>query len=146
MAEAKTKKTEASVDDFLARITPERKRQDAVAICELMKKVSKEEPKMWGTSIVGFGSYFYKYASGHEGEWPLVAFSPRKQNLTLYLMPGFDAQEPLLAKLGKHKTSKACLYFNSLEDIHLPTLRALIQRSVSEMKKKPGLRPDGKKA
>jgi len=136
MAEAKTKKTEASVDDFLAKISPEKKRQDALVICELMKKVTKAEPRMWGTSIVGFGSYYYKYASGHEGEWPVVAFSPRKQNLTIYLMPGFDNQEALMAKLGKHKTGKVCLYINSLEGIHLPTLRELIQRSVAEVKKK----------
>jgi hypothetical protein len=136
MAEAKTKKTEASVDDFLAGISPEKKRQDAIAICDLMKKVTKAEPKMWGTSIVGFGSYHYKYASGHEGEWPLVGFSPRKQNLTLYLMLGFDNTEALLSKLGKHKTGKVCLYINSLDDIHLPTLRQLIQQSVAEMKKK----------
>ena len=136
MAEAKTKKTAASVDDFLAGISPEKKRADALAICELMKKVTKDEPKMWGTSIVGFGSYHYQYASGHEGDWPLVAFSPRKQNLTLYLMPGFESQDELLAKLGKHKTGKSCLYINTLDDIHLPTLKALIQRSVAEMKKK----------
>ena len=135
MAEAKTQKTDASVDDFLAGISPEKKRQDALALCELMKKVTKTQPKMWGESIVGFGSYMYKYASGHEGEWPLVAFSPRKQNLTVYLMPGFDKSKELLAKLGKHKTSKACLYINTLEDIHLPTLRQLIQHSVVEMKK-----------
>jgi hypothetical protein len=136
MAEAKTKKTEASVDDFLAGISPEKKRQDALAICELMKKVTKAKPKMWGTSIVGFGSYHYKYASGHEGEWPLVGFSPRKQNLTVYIVPGFANYDALLSKLGKHKTGKSCLYLNSLEDIHLPTLRELIQRSVAEMKKK----------
>jgi hypothetical protein len=136
MAEAKTKKTEASVDDFLAGISPEKKRQDALAICELMKKVTKAKPKMWGTSIVGFGSYHYKYASGHEGEWPLVGFSPRKQNLTVYIVPGFANYDALLSKLGKHKTGKSCLYLNSLEDIHLPTLRELVQRSVAEMKKK----------
>lgn len=136
MAEAKTKKTAASVDDFLAGISPEKKRRDALAICELMKKVTKDEPKMWGTSIVGFGSYHYQYASGHEGDWPLVGFSPRKQNLTLYLMPGFESHDALLAKLGKHKTGKSCLYLNTLDDIHLPTLKELIQRSVAEMKKK----------
>jgi hypothetical protein len=136
VAEPKTKKTAASVDDFLAGISPEKKRGDALAICELMKKVTKEEPKMWGTSIVGFGSYHYKYASGQEGDWPLVGFSPRKQNLTLYLMPGFESHDEFLAKLGKHKTGKSCLYINTLDDIHLPTLKALIQRSVTEMKKK----------
>ncbi len=136
MAENKTKKTEASVDAFLAGISPERKRQDALAICELMKKVTKLEPKMWGPSIVGFGSYHYKYESGREGDMPLVGFSPRKQNLTLYIMPGFDDYDALLGKLGKHKTGKSCLYINTLDDVHLPTLRTLIQRSYSEMKKK----------
>jgi hypothetical protein len=136
VAETKTKKTAASVEDFLAGISPEKKRRDALAICELMKKVTKAEPKMWGTSIVGFGSYHYKYESGHEGDSPLVGFSPRKQNLTLYIMPGFDNYEELLAKLGKHKTGKSCLYINTLDDIHLPTLRQLIQHAFSEMKKK----------
>lgn len=140
MAEAKTQKTDASVDDFLAGISPEKKRQDALALCELMKKVTKAKPAMWGESIVGFGSYMYKYASGHEGEWPLAGFSPRKQNLTVYLMPGFDKSKELLARLGKHKTSKACLYFNTLDDIHVPTLRQLIQHSFTEAKRT--LKPD----
>lgn len=88
---------------------------------------------MWGTSIVGFGSYRYKYASGREGEWPLAAFSPRKQNLTLYIMAGFKNYDTLLSNLGKYKTGKACLYINKLEDIDMPTLRELIKQSVAHM-------------
>ncbi len=88
---------------------------------------------MWGTSIVGFGSYHYKYASGRENEWFLVGFSPRKQNLTLYIMSGFDDYESLLADLGKYKTGKSCLYINKLEDVDLPTLRELVKKSVTHM-------------
>lgn len=135
MAELKTKKTVASVEDFLAKISPEQKRQDVIAICELMKKVTKLEPKMWGSSMVGFGDYHYKYESGHEGDSFLVGFSPRKQNLAIYIMPGFDNYEELLSKLGKHKTSKACLYINSLDDVDVPTLQALIKRAFADMKK-----------
>jgi hypothetical protein len=134
MAELKTKQNAASVEKFLAKVTPESKRKDALVILELMKKVTKEEPRMWGTSIIGFGSYHYKYASGHEGDSFLTGFSPRKQNLTLYIMPGFDAYDDLLSKLGKHKTGKSCLYLNSLEDIDLPTLQKLIQQAVAAMK------------
>ncbi|MBN1205296.1 MAG: DUF1801 domain-containing protein [Myxococcaceae bacterium] len=136
MAELKTKQTEARVEDFLAGITPEKKREEAIAICELMKKATKLEPKMWGASMVGFGSYHYKYASGHEGDTFLVGFSPRKQNLTLYIMPGFDNYEALLSKLGKYKTGKSCLYIHSLDDIDVSTLRALIQRAFTDMKKR----------
>jgi hypothetical protein len=135
MAELKTKKTAASVEDFLAGISPEKKRKDAIALCDLMKKVTKLEPKMWGASMVGFGDYHYKYASGHEGDSFLVGFSPRKQNLTLYVMPGFDNYDELLSKLGKYKTGKGCLYIHSLDDIDVPTLRALIQRTLADMKK-----------
>jgi hypothetical protein len=135
VAELKTKKTEASVEDFLARVSPEKKRKDAITLCDLMKKVTKLEPKMWGTSMIGFGNYHYKYESGHEGDSFLVGFSPRKQNLAIYIMPGFDNYEELLSKLGKHKTSKACLYINSLDDIDVPTLQALIKRTLTDMKK-----------
>lgn len=136
MAELKTKKTVASVDDFLAKVSPAKKREDAIALCELMKKVTKLEPKMWGSSMVGFGDYHYKYESGHEGDTFLVGFSPRKQNLTLYIMPGFDDYAELLSKLGKHKTGKGCLYINTLNDIDVPTLQALLKRTLADMKKK----------
>jgi hypothetical protein len=136
MAEPKMKETDASVDKFLAAVSPEKKRRDAITICDLMKKVTKLEPKMWGPSIIGFGSYHYKYESGHEGDAPLAGFSPRKQNLVVYLNPGFaDHYDALLAKLGKHKTSKVCLYINKLDDVDLPTLRDLIKRSFAETKK-----------
>jgi hypothetical protein len=135
VAELKTKKTVASVEDFLAGVSPEKKRRDAIALCELMKKVTKLEPKMWGTSMVGFGDYHYKYASGHEGDSFLVGFSPRKQNLTIYVMPGFDNYDELLSKLGKYKTGKGCLYINTLDDIDVPTLQTLIKRTLTDMKK-----------
>lgn len=133
MAELKTQKTDASVEDFLNGVPDERKRQDSFAILELMRDVTGEEPAMWGSSIVGFGSYRYKYASGQEGEWPLVGFSPRKRNLTLYIMSGFEDYEPLLAQLGKYKTGKSCLYINKLEDVDLATLSELVSRSAAHV-------------
>jgi hypothetical protein len=136
VAELKTKKTEASVEDFLAGITPEKKRKDAIAVCDLMRKVTKSEPKMWGTSIVGFGSYHYKYESGHEGDSCIVGFSPRKASLTLYIMPGLANYDALLSKLGKFKTGKSCLYINTLDDIDVPTLREIIKTAVADMKKR----------
>jgi len=129
MAKPKTQKTDASVHDFLAAVPDERKRKDGFAILELMSEVTGEEPAMWGMSIVGFGSYRYKYASGQDGEWPLVGFSPRKRNLTLYIMSGFDEYDSLLTDLGKYKTGKACLYINKLEDVDLATLRELVKQS-----------------
>lgn len=133
MAQLKTQKNDASVEEFLDSVANERKRQDSYAILELMQDVTGEEPAMWGTSIVGFGSYHYKYASGRENEWFLVGFSPRKQNLTLYIMSGFDDYESLLADLGKHKTGKSCLYINKLEDVDQSTLRELVEKSVTHM-------------
>ena len=133
MAQLKTQKNDASVEEFRDSVANERKRQDSYAILELMQDVTGEEPAMWGTSIVGFGSYHYKYASGRENEWFLVGFSPRKQNLTLYIMSGFDDYESLLADLGKYKTGKSCLYINKLEDVDLPTLRELVKKSVTHM-------------
>jgi hypothetical protein len=133
MAEAKTQRTKRSVDAFLNTIPDEQKRKDAFAIVDIMRKATKAEPVMWGSSIVGFGTYRYKYASGREGEWPLTGFSPRKQNLTLYITSGFEQYEELLKSLGKFKTGKACLYINRLDDVHLPTLRKLIKQSVQHM-------------
>jgi hypothetical protein len=133
MATPKTQKTDAGVTEFLESVPNERKREDSFAILELMQEVTGEEPVMWGTSIVGFGSYRYKYASGREGEWPLVGFSPRKQNLTLYIMSGFDAYDSLLAVLGEYKTGKACLYINKLDDVDEGTLRELVKQSVDHM-------------
>lgn len=135
MAELKTKVNKASVDKFLKSIKDEQKREDCYKILDIMKKATKAEPKMWGTSIVGFGSYHYKYASGREGEWMLTGFSPRKQNLTLYIMSGFDEYEGLLKKLGKHATGKSCLYIKRLEDVDTKVLKELVTKSVKHMKK-----------
>ncbi|MFQ5945063.1 MAG: DUF1801 domain-containing protein [Candidatus Methylomirabilales bacterium] len=133
MGEPKTRVTNESVSEFLDGVTDEGQRKDSYALLELMEKATKSPPKMWGTSIVGFGSYHYKYASGREGDWPLTGFSPRKRNLTLYIMDGFDGYEALLTKLGKHTTGKACLYIKTLDDIHLPTLRKIVRQSVKHV-------------
>lgn len=135
MAELKTKKTDASVDDFLNSVVDEQKRKDCFEILKMMKQVTKEVPKMWGSSIIGFGSYHYKGASGREGDWMLTGFSPRKQNLTLYLMGGFDLHKDLLKKLGKYKTSVGCLYIKKLDDVDKTVLKKLISESVKTMKK-----------
>lgn len=135
MAELKTKKTKASVEKYLNSVKNENKRQDSYTILKLMKQITKAEPKMWGTSIIGFGSYHYKYASGREGDWFVTGFSPRKQNLTLYIMAGISKYPELLKKLGKHKTGKGCLYINKLEDIDIRVLKELIRESVGYLKK-----------
>ncbi|MCI0440394.1 MAG: DUF1801 domain-containing protein [Chloroflexi bacterium] len=135
MAELKTKPNEQSVEDFLNSVADDKKRRDSFALLELMKEVTKAEAKMWGPSIVGFGSYHYRYASGREGDWFLTGFSPRKQNLTLYIMAGFDQYDGLLKSLGKYKTGKACLYVNKLDDVDIPTLKKLIALSVEHMMK-----------
>ena len=130
MAEPKTKQTDASVADFINAVKDEQTREDCWAVVKLMQEATKAEPKMWGPSIVGFGLYTYKYASGKTGDWPLLGFSPRKQNLTLYVMSGFDGQDELLDKLGKFTCSKACLYIKRLSDLHLPTLKKLMKASI----------------
>src|SRR6186713_2218637 len=131
----KTQRNATSVKSFLDDIKDEQKRKDARSVSTIMQEVTGEKPAMWGTSIVGFGSYHYKYASGQEGDWPLVGFSPRKENLTLYIMPGFKDYADLLGKLGKHKKGMSCLYIKSLDDVHLPTLKTLVRQSVRQMKK-----------
>src|SRR3990170_1661888 len=130
MAELKTKQNDQSVDEFLKAIPDERRRKDCFTVLELMKNATDEEPKMWGDAIVGFGAYHYKYASGREGDSFLTGFSPRKQNLTLYIMSGFGEYDDLLNKLGKYKTGKACLYINKLEDVDLSVLQELVTKSV----------------
>jgi hypothetical protein len=130
MAEPKTKKTDASVAEFLESVADERTRKDSQTILEIMREESGDEPSMWGESIVGFGSYHYVYASGREGDWFLIGFSPRKQNLTLYLTYGFEKHDDLLNRLGKHSTGKACLYVKRLEDIDLSVLRQLVRLSI----------------
>ena len=134
MAELKTKQTKASVEKFLNSVKDEKKREDSFKILELMKKITKEEPKMWGPSIIGFGNYHYKYASGREGDWFLTGFSPRKQNLTLYIMSYLKKHKDLLKKLGKHKTGKGCLYINKLDDVDMNVLKELITASVKKHK------------
>jgi len=135
MAELKTKPTAESVSKFLKSVPDEGRRNDCLTIAKLMEEATGFKPKMWGPSIVGFGQYHYKYDSGQEGDWMLIGFSPRKQNLTLYLMLGLDKHGELLKKLGKHSHAKSCLYIKRLDDIHLPTLKKLIRESVKQMKK-----------
>ena len=135
MADVKTVRNKASVSGFLAKIKDKQSRADSQAIVKLMQEVTRMKPEMWGPSIVGFGSYHYKYASGREGDMPLTGFSPRKQNLTLYIMGGFDRYAGILATLGKYKTGGACLYIKRLDDVHLPTLKKLVREFVKVMKK-----------
>ncbi|MCI0398480.1 MAG: DUF1801 domain-containing protein [Chloroflexi bacterium] len=133
MAELKTRQTDQSVEAFLNGIADEKKRQDCFTLLELMKRVTEAEPKMWGDSIVGFGSYHYKYASGREGDSFLAGFSPRKQNLTLYIMAGFDGYGALLSRLGKYTTGKACLYVKRLDDVNLDVLAELVRQSAGHV-------------
>jgi hypothetical protein len=133
MSTIKTFATDASVEDFITSVDGDVKKADAFMLLEMYKKATHEKPKMWGTSMIGFGQYHYKSErSSQEGDWPLVAFSPRKQNLTLYIMPGLNDYSDLLGKLGKHKASKACLYINKLSDVDADILEQLIQRSYDD--------------
>jgi hypothetical protein len=134
MSDMKTKANNQSVEAYLHSIEPQKKREDSFAIVALMQEISGEPPRMWGDSIIGFGSYHYKYASGREGDMPLTGFAPRKQNLTLYIMGGFDNYDELMGKLGKHTTGKACLYIKKLEDVDQTVLRELISQSVAHMR------------
>jgi Domain of unknown function (DU1801) len=136
MAELKTKQTDESVVKFLNTIEDLTKRKDCFEIAEMMKRESKCEPKMWGASIIGFGSYHYKYESGHEGDACLIGFSPRKQNITLYMMGGINNHEDLLKKLGKYKKSKGCLYINKLSDIDTKVLKEIVKISFDSAKNK----------
>lgn len=140
MAEMKTVKNDNSVENFLNNVDHENKREDSFKILQMMQEVTGEEPKMWGDSIIGFGEYHYRYASGREGDAPLVGFSPRKQNLTLYLMgcyinPDDKQYDQLFQQLGKHKTGKSCLYVNKLSDVDISVLEQLITRSFEDMQK-----------
>jgi hypothetical protein len=127
MTENKTVPTDQKVEDFLNTVEDERKRKDSFIILELMKEITGLEPQMWGSSIVGFGSYRYKGASGRTGDWMLTGFSPRKQSLTLYGMGGFEPHHDLLQKLGKHSLGKGCLYIKRLEDVDLSTLKRVME-------------------
>lgn len=126
MAEPKTTRTDASVEEFLAGVADPRRRADAQALCELMEHITGQPPVMWGGAIVGFGQYRYEYASGRKGDWPAVAFSPRKQNLVVYLAEGFADDATLIARLGPVTTSKACLYVKRLADVDTAALRELV--------------------
>jgi hypothetical protein len=137
MAELITKLNDASVTEFINGIKDEEKRADSFEILKLMKQVTKEEPKMWGSSIVGFGDVHYKYDSGREGDWFITGFSPRNQNLTLYVIGSFKPHVNLLKKLGKHKTGVGCLYIKKLKDVDTKVLKELIQVSVNAAKKIP---------
>jgi hypothetical protein len=136
MAELKTKQNDQSVEAFLNGIADEKRRQDCFTVLNLMKQVTRAEPKMWGDSIVGFGNFRYKYESGREGDWFLAGFSPRKQNLTLYIWAGFAGYSELMKKLGKYKTGKSCLYIKKIDDIDLSVLKELVERSVAYMLKR----------
>jgi len=135
MAELKTKATNASVTAFLDTVEDEQKRKDCREVMKLMSSVTGKKPKMWGASIIGFGSYHYKYRSGREGDWMVTGVSPRKQNLTIYVMLGFSRYESLMNVLGKFKTSKSCLYVKTLDNIDRKVLARLVEKSVADMKK-----------
>lgn len=135
MGTIKTVVNDGNVEDFINNATTGTKRDDSFVLLDLFTKITGEKPKMWGTSIIGFGQYHYKSErSRQEGDWPLTAFSPRKQNLTLYIMPGFGDYSDILAKLGKHKTSVSCLYINKLSDIDMTVLERLIKKAYIDMK------------
>ncbi len=135
MAELKTQQNDSDVVEFLNGIENEQRKADSFELLELFSQLTGEEAKMWGDSIIGFGTYHYKYASGREGDWPLTGFSPRKQNLTIYIMPGFERYDDIMKKLGKYKTGSSCLYVKKLTDIDQALLKELVVTSVNDMKK-----------
>lgn len=134
MAELKTKLNDASVTDFLNKIKNEDQRKDSFEILKIMQQVTKQEPKMWGSSIIGFGNVHLKYASGRELDWFTLGFSPRKANMSLYLTGGLESYTDLLAKLGKHKTGGGCLYITKLKDVDIKVLKEIIKQSVKAAK------------
>ena len=138
MVELKTRETDAGVDAFLDGVANDKRRQDARVVLDMMARITGWPPKMWGDSIVGFGSYRYRYASGHGGVSFITGFSPRKQALTVYIMQGFSRYDALMSRLGKYKIGKSCLYVNKLEDIDLAVLEELIRLSVAFMQEKYG--------
>lgn len=133
MSDLKTQVNDASVEDFLAAVPNARRREDSGKVLDLMREVTGEPARMWGDSIVGFGTYHYRYKSGREGDWPRTGFSPRKQYLAIYIMPGFAEYEALLSRLGKHRTSVSCLYINKLADVDMDVLREIVAGSYQEM-------------
>jgi Domain of unknown function (DU1801) len=136
MEELKTKVNEASVSDFLESIANEQTRNDCQTIVQIMQQATNAKPKMWGSSIVGFGTYHYQYASGREADWMQIGFSPRKQNIVLYITNGYQEYGALLAQLGKHSVGKSCLYIKKLSDVDVSMLEKLIQASVAHMNTK----------
>ena len=134
MTQNKTVKTGASVDEFMAAVENRRRREDGLVLLNMMRDVTGLEPEMWGPSIIGFGSYHYRYESGREGDMPLIGLSPRKQSLSLYIMSGFDEYQELLGKLGKHRTGASCLYINKLADVDMGVLREMVSQSVEHMR------------
>jgi len=136
MVALKTKLTTASVDDFLNAIKDEQVRSDSYAIAEIMGKAARAKPRMWGAAIIGFGSRKYRYPDGREMDWMVVAFSPRKQNIALYIAPDVEGCEDLMAQLGKHSRGKSCLYIKRLSDVHIPTLEKIIEGSVRHVMRK----------
>jgi len=138
MSELKTKPTDESVADFIAAVADERLRTDLETLLKLMQRIAKAPPTMWGASMVGFGTYRYTYATGRVGDWFVIGFSPRKQNLTLYLMCGFAPLTEHLQQLGKHKLGKGCLYVKSLADIDLKVLEAMLRTCVKHVAKHQG--------
>lgn len=135
MAELKTKPNRQSVTTFIKSVEDYKKRKDCIAVMTMMKEITGKRPKMWAASIVGYGNYHYKYESGREGDWFITGFSPRKQNLTIYIMPGFSKYEKIMRKLGKYKLGVSCLYIKTLEDIDQVLLKELIKKSFADMKK-----------
>jgi hypothetical protein len=136
MSQNKTQPTTQSAEAFLNTVENDKRRQDAFEVLQMMREITGQEPVMWGDSIIGFDQYHYKYASGREGDFLLVGFSPRKTALTLYIMPGFERYDELMQKLGKYKTGKACLYVKKLEDVDREVLEELIRQSVQYMRNK----------
>ena len=136
MSEMKTQPTQASVKEFIDGIESDQKRADSRTLLKMMREITGKRPKMWGPSIVGFGKYHYKYASGREGDWFLAGFSPRKQALTVYIMSGFPKHAELMKKLGTYKTGKSCLYIKSLDDVDEVVLKKLIDASVRDMRRR----------
>ena len=136
MTELKTKASDASVNDFLDSVPNDQVRNDCQTIVQIMQDATNSSAKMWGSSIIGFGTYHYRYASGREADWMRIGFSPRKQNMVLYIASGFEEYEKLLAQLGKHSTGKSCLYIKKLSDVDVPTLEKLIQASIKHMLEK----------
>jgi hypothetical protein len=135
MAALKTQPTSQSVSDFLSTVEDKKMRAECRVVAKMMREATGKRARMWGTSIVGFGSYDYKYASGREGSWPIVGYSPRSKNLSIYIMPGFSKFDKLMGQLGNYKTGKSCLYVKTLDDVDQKKLQALIDGSVKLMKK-----------